>query len=246
MGRFCFGFLRGLIIVENLVVATLASLLIYVSFSAMDQDFGMDTLNDNHPKNVHAYISAISAGVGIIIVLLSLLGLFGAAKKSKSALAMYAATIFFMISGLAVLAIYTVTMRNNGVVYRDVDKSIVNTTIVIYNHTDANDMRTRVLDHIQKRLSCCGINSPSDWKDYGLHKIPKSCCSNHTESNQPLIKYCEQSDYRIGCWRAMTDFFHANLSSARTVLYILIGFGSVCSLAAFSMVRTLKRSLEVV
>lgn len=227
-------------------MATLASLLIYVSFSAMDHDFGMDTLNDNHPKVVHTYISAISAGVGIIIALLSLLGLFGAIKKSKSALGMYAAIIFFMISMLAILVVITLTMKNTGVVYSNVDKSIVNTTVNVYSHTDVNDVKTRVLDHIQRKLSCCGINSPNDWKEYGLHKIPKSCCSNPLESNQPLFKYCEQSEFKAGCWRAMTDYFHANLATARTVLYVIIGFGLICSLAAFFMVRTLKRSLEVV
>lgn len=231
---------------ENLIVGALAGLLIYVSFSAMDQDFGMDTLNDNHPKVVHAYISAISAGVGIIIALLSLLGLFGAIKKSKSSLGMYAAIIFFMIAVLAVFAVVTLTMKNTGATYKDFDRSIVNTTVALYNHTDSNDIKTRILDQIQKRLSCCGVNSPNDWKDYGIHKIPKSCCSNHTESIQPLFKFCEQSEHNTGCWKAMTDYFHANLSTARLFLYIIIGFGLICSLGAFSMVRTLKRSLEVV
>lgn len=246
MGQFCFSFIRTLIIIENILVAALASLLIYVSFSAMDQDFGMDTLNDNHPKVVHAYISAISAGVGIIILLLSLLGLFGALKKSKSALIMYAGIIFFMISILAVLVLLTLTMRTQGVQYRDVDKAIVNTTVAIYDHTDSNDIKTKFLDQIQKKLQCCGVNSPNDWKDYGHFKIPKSCCTNHLESSLPSFKYCEQSDFKTGCWRALTDYFHSNLSTARMILYVIIGFGLCSSLAAFSLIRTLKRSSDVV
>lgn len=246
MGRFCFSFIRTLIIIENIVVAALASLLIYVSFSAMDQDFGMDTLNDNHPKVVHAYISAIAAGVGIIILLLSLLGLFGALKKSKSALIMYAAIIFFMISLLAILVLLTLTMKTQGVIYRDVEKSIVNATIAIHDHTETNDIKTNFLDQIQRKLQCCGINSPNDWKEYGHKKIPKSCCTNHLESLLPAFKYCEQSDFKTGCWRALTDYFHANLGTARMILYFIIGFGLCSSVAAFSLVRTLKRSSEVV
>lgn len=246
MSQICFSFVRCIIITENFAVAIMASLLIYVSLSAMDGDFGMDTLQDNHPKNVHAYISAISLGVGIIIALLSMLGLFGAIKKSRSVLTMYAAIIFFMITILSILAVLTLTIKSDGVVYRDVDKGLVNSTIAIYNYTDSNDIKTRVLDSVQKRLSCCGINSPNDWKDYGLHKIPKSCCSNHIESTQPYFKYCEQTDYRIGCWRAMTDYFHANLATARALLYMIIGFGLICVLAAYFLVRFLRRSLEVV
>lgn len=215
----------------------------------MDQDFGMDTLNDNHPKVVHAYISAISAGIGIITALLSLLGLFGAIRKSKSALGMYAAIIFFMISILAILVVLTLTMKSNGVIYRDVDKSIVNTTVTMYSHVDMNNVKTRVIDRLQQELSCCGINSPNDWKEYSLRKIPKSCCSNLVDTDltfKPPFKYCEQSDFKVGCWRAMTDYFHSNLSTVRVILYVLIGFGLLCSLAACSMVKTLKRSIEVV
>lgn len=249
MGRFCFSLMRGVLIFTNLSVTSLACLLIYVSFSAMDQDFGMDTLNDNHPKVVHAYMSAISAGVGIITALLSLIGLFGAIRKSKSALGMYAAIIFFMISMLAILLVLTLTMKTNGVVYRDIDKSLVNTTVTMYNHTDVTNVRTQVLDHLQQKLSCCGINSPSDWKDYGIHKMPKSCCATPIDTDfsfKPPFKYCEQSDYKTGCWRAMTDYFHSNLSTFRIILYAMIGFGLACSLAACSMVKTLKRSSEVV
>jgi len=232
---------------ENFVILAIAGLLIYISFNAMDQDFGMDTLNDNHPRVVHTYISAISAGVGIIIALMSVLGLFGATKKSESVLAMYTAILFLMMIILSVLVVVTLTMQNNGVVYKDLDKGIVNTTVNLYNHTNNNDYRKRAIDQIQKHLSCCGINSPYDWRDYGTtKKIPRSCCSNHAESLQPLFKYCEQSDFKVGCWRAMTDYFHTNLSSARTFLYILIGFGLACSLASISMIRTLRRRLEIV
>lgn len=249
MGRLCFSIVRSLIIIENLIVLTLASFVIYISFTGMDQDFGMDSLNDNHPKSVHAYMTAISSGVGIIIALLSILGLFGALKKSKSVLSMYAIIIFFMVAILAVMAVITLTMRTTGVVYRDLDKTIVNTTVNAYSHTDNNDYKltTKFFDYIQKRLSCCGINSPNDWKDYGQLKIPKTCCTTHIESAQPLpFKYCEQSEFKVGCWRAFTDYTHANLSTVRLILYIIIAFGLVCCLAAFSMARFIKRSLEVV
>jgi CD63 antigen len=250
MGRLCFGLTRTFLIVENFVVVTLASLLIYISVSAMDQDFGMDLLNDSHPKVVHTYISAICAGVGIIIALVSVLGLFGSIRKSESALAMYTAIVLFMLIVLSVLVVITITMQNNGksVAYKDLDKSVVNATINIYNYENLQDFRTRALDQIQKQLSCCGINSPNDWKDFGhIRKVPKSCCSIHVETSQPaLFKYCEQSEFKIGCWRAMTDHFHSNIASVRTSLYVLIGFSFVCSLASISMIRTLRRRSEVV
>lgn len=246
MGQFCFNLVRALILLENLVVVLLASMLIYMSFSAMDQDFGLDILNDNHPKDVHAYITAICAGIGIIIALVSILGLFGAIKKSKSALIMYGSIILFMVIVLITLTLFSVT-RNSSQQYKDLDKSVVNATIAMYNHTEKErDVRKMILDLVQKKLSCCGINSPNDWKDYGIHKIPAPCCSNHTTTNEFPVSFCEQSDFKIGCWKAMNDYFQANLSTARTFIYIIVGLGLACSTAAFLMVRTLRKSLEVV
>lgn len=264
MSRFCFGLMKFLIIVENVIVALLATGLIYVSISAVDKDHGMDTLNDSHPKVVHNYISLISAGVGIIILLLSSLGLFGALTKSKTLLYMYAGIVFSMIFILAVIAGITLTIRTSGAKYKDVDKGIINETIAIYKHAQPEDIKTRLLDQLQERLQCCGINSPNDWKDFGQHKIAKSCCINRIESsittltttsssvastNQtglPSFKYCEQSDYKIGCWPALTDYFHANLSAVRSMLYVIIGVGLVSSICAFFMSRTIKQRLEVV
>ena len=247
MGRLCFGLTRTFLILVNFIIVFLACLLIYISFSALDQDFGMDVLNDNHPKIVHTYISAISAGVGIIIALMSILGLFGALKKSESVLAMYSAIIFFMIIILTLLVILSITVRKETA-YKDIDKSIVNSTVHIYNFTNINDFRTKALDQIQKRLNCCGINSPNDWRDYGhIRKIPRSCCSNQIETSQPaLFKYCEQSDYKIGCWKSMTDYLDANISSVKTFLYILNAFGLTCSVASLYMIRTIRRRFEVV
>lgn len=247
MGQICFNIVRALILLENLAVVLMASMLIYISFSAMDQDFGLDILKDNHPKDVHAYITAICAGIGIIIALVSILGLFGAVRKSKSALIMYGSIILSMVAILAILSLFSMTTRNGGQPYRDLDKSVVNATIAMYNHTgEERDVRRMILDLVQKKLSCCGINSPNDWKEYGMHKIPTPCCSNHTESSQPPIKYCEQSDYKTGCWKAMNEYFQANLSTARTFVYTIVGLGLMCSTAAFLMVRTLRKGLEVV
>lgn len=258
MVRFCFGLFRFLIIVLNVIVALLAAGLIYVSFNAMDEDFGLDTLKDNHPKNVHARIAVISVGVGFIILLLSLLGLFGASKKSKTLLYMYAGIVFSMIFILAIIAGITLTMKPSGSKYRDADKGIVNQTIAIYKHAEPEDMKTKLLDQLQERLQCCGVNSPNDWKDFGERKISKSCCSNRIESpagatttssssapNLPSFKYCEQSDYKIGCWPALTDYFHANLSAVRLILYVIICVGLFSSITAFLMSRTIKQRLEV-
>lgn len=247
MRRLCFSIIRSLVIVVNLIVTVLAALLIYVSFTAFDQNYELDTLGDTHPKLVHTYVSIICAGLGLIIALLSFLGLFGAARKSKSILATYAAILFILVSILLILVIVTYSIQNaSNSSYKEIDKSFVNSTVVVYNYVDSSDMKTRIIDNIQRSFSCCGVNSPNDWTEFSLHKIPKSCCSEPVESSLPVFKYCAESDHKIGCWKALVDHFHANLSSVRTVLYVFIAFGLICMSAVGFIILSLKKSLDVV
>lgn len=249
MRRFCFGFARTLLIIVNLIIATLAALLIYISFTALDQNYEFDSMSsDGQPSLVHTYVSIICAGLGLIIFLLSLLGFFGALKKSKSILITYAAIIFVMVSILFILVIltYSLNTQANQSSYKEIDKSFVNSTIVVYNYVDSSDMKTRIIDNIQRSFACCGVNSPNDWTEYSLHKIPRSCCSEPVESNLPSFKYCAESDHKIGCWKALSDHFYANLASVRIVLYAIMTFGLVCTLAACYMMATLKKILDVV
>lgn len=247
MRQLCFSITRSLVIIINLLVSALACLLIYVSFNAFDQDYELDTLGDsNQPRLVHIYVSVIAAGLGLIIALLSLLGLAGALKKSKSILVTYAAIVLVLISVLLILVFTTFTINKSTSNYKEVDKSFVNSTVVVYNYVDSSDIKSRIIDNIQRSFSCCGVNSPNDWTEYSLHMIPKSCCSEPVQSSLPVFKYCAESDHKIGCWKALTDHFHANLASVRTVLYVLIAFGLVCTTAAFFMYRTLKNNFDIV
>lgn len=247
MRNLCFTITRGLVIIVNLIICALACLLIYVSFNAFDQDYELDTLNDSgQPRLVHVYVSIIAAGLGLIIALLSLLGLVGSVKKSKSILVTYAAIVLILVSLLFALVFITYTLNKSTSNYKEIDKSYVNSTVVVYNYVDSSDMKTRIIDNIQRSFSCCGVNSPTDWTEYSLHKIPKSCCSEPVESSLPVFKYCAESDHKIGCWKALTDHFHDNLPSVRIVFYVLIAFGLVCSAAALFMYRTLKKNFDVV
>lgn len=247
MRRLCFTITRSLVIIVNLISTALALLLIYTSFNLFSKKNSPDLLNDGPPKLDHIYVILTAAAIGLIIALLSLLGLFGAIKKSKSALGTYAAIVFFLISLLFILVVVTYTMPNNPPQnYKDLDKSFVNYTIAIYNYVDPTDDFTKLIDNVQKRFACCGVNSPNDWLEYYSHKIPKSCCLEPVESSLPKFKYCAESDFRFGCYRALMDSLYSSLPALRAILYVIMVFGLICTTAAFFMIRTLRRSLDVV
>lgn len=230
----------------NLVVTAIAMYLLYASISAFDRDFGLDSLNDSHPNVVHTYISIIGAGTGVIIALLSLIGFCGAVKKSRAALTLYAAIIFMMVVFLIMMVTLTFQMSDQQSGLKELDKGTVNATITMYDFTNPNDIKTKGWDRLQKQLKCCGVNSPSDWSEYSLHKIPPTCCKEPTESSLPVFQYCVESDFKVGCYKTIIDLFYANIDKFRIMLCILIVFGISCIVGALCMVRTLKRSLEVV
>lgn len=242
----CFGCIRSLIIIVNLIVAALAVIFIYVSFNAFDQEYDVETINDSHPKLIHTYVTILCAGIGLIIAILALLGLVGSTKRSKSILGTYAAIVSILVSLLALFVLWTFSITSADTFNKEVDKSVVNSTVALYNYVESSDRKTQFIDKIQRSFACCGINSPNDWNDYHQHKIPKSCCSQPVESTLPVFKHCAESDYKIGCWKALTDHMQANMGAIRLVLYILIAFGAFCAFAACFMIHTMKKSLDVV
>lgn len=246
----CFNLVRGLLIIVNLLVASLACLFIYVSFNAFGQVYELEGLSDSQqPRTIHTYVTVLCAGIGLIVAILSLLGLIGATKRSKSILGTYIAIIVLLVSMLIALIALTYTLASSdafGGSNRELDKSIVNSTIVLYNYIDQSDMKSQIIDRTQKSFSCCGVNSPSDWNEYNNFKIPKSCCEKPIESSLPVYKYCPDSDFKTGCWKALTDYILENISTLRAVLYSLLAFATICAFAAGFMIHTMRKSLDVV
>lgn len=245
----CFNLVRAILIIVNLIVASLAALFIYISFNAFSQEYEIESgfSDSQHPHQIHLYVTVICAGIGLITVILSLLGMAGAIKRSKSFLITYIAIITLLVSSLIVIILLTYNLASpDAFGNRELDKSIVNSTVVLYNYVEPNDRRTQLIDRVQKSFSCCGINSPNDWSDFNQHKIPKSCCSQPIESSLPKYKYCAESDFRQGCWKALTDHIQENLGSIRCVLYILMGFAGLCACAAIYIIYTIRKTLDVV
>lgn len=137
-------------------------------------------------------------------------------------------------------------MNNSISTPQEVDKSFVNSTLVVYNYVDSGDVKTRFIDSIQKSFSCCGVNSPNDWTEYSIQKIPRSCCADPVESSLPVFKYCAESDHKIGCWKALMDYFYANIASFRSILYIFLVFGLVCASAAGFIIVALRHNFDVI
>jgi CD63 antigen len=83
-----------------------------------------------------------------------------------------------------------------------------------YNFTDSSDRLTKVVDDMQSRFHCCGVNGSADWKT----GIPFSCCSEYVPSSadsvpQP-IRYCpndsRQPAFSQGCLNKVVNAVNAH------------------------------------
>lgn len=235
---------RSFVIIINTLVAFLACLLIYASYTTSNKDFNAESLGE--PKLINTYVSIIFASFGLLVAIVASLGLVGGIKQSKTLLAIYATIVFTSILFVLFVIVLTYTSNASNLSITEVDKTFVNSTVVVYNYVNSNDYRTTMIDYIQRTFSCCGVNSPDDWSEYALHKIPKSCCSSPIESQLPVYKYCQESDYKTGCWKAVTDVFFANMPLFRVSLYVAIAFGTICTFVAVFMIKALKLDLDMV
>lgn len=242
---------RAFLIILNIMLIVPACLLIFASFKVANDhqhtDAALSLASQSNP--ILTYSCVFGATLGVIIVCIYGLGLYGAIKRSDSILLTYAAilSILFILLSVTIISTYTISTEKHRKAYEELDKAYVNSSVSMYNYVDPNDLQTRMIDNIQKKFACCGFNSPNDWLEYSFHKIPKSCCSEPVESSLPVFKYCPESDYKTGCWRPMVEHFYSTiLPSLRQILYSLLYFKFAMLVATLFVLGTGKKNLDVV
>ncbi|XP_077283916.1 tetraspanin 29Fb [Arctopsyche grandis] len=164
-----------------------------------------------------AYFSPASLliAIGIIMLIVSLFGCFGAAKESTCLINIFSLllSLVFIMEISAAIAAYSLPSGLNEMISGN-----LNDSMQLYGE---NTMATKELDVLQSKWICCGVNDYKEWENtpygnkLGDDFVPKSCCghSEHGES-------CDITDVaKSGCLRQMKDIIS---NSA-----ILLGTGSL-------------------
>ncbi|XP_055917700.1 23 kDa integral membrane protein [Eupeodes corollae] len=106
---------------------------------------------------------------GAIIFLIASLGCFGAIKESPSLLIMYA----FM---LGIVFIVELAVGIAAIVYKS-DLEMILKNSLMDSIKRSNDDDLKAWDNIQRKLMCCGVDNPSDWRGISRDKtLRASCC----------------------------------------------------------------------
>ncbi|XP_005176550.1 23 kDa integral membrane protein isoform X1 [Musca domestica] len=121
---------------------------------------------------------------GLIIFLIASLGCFGAIKESPTLLLAYALL-------LAIIFIIELAVGIAASVFKsDLEMAIKNSLQDSIKRSNKDDMMA--WDNIQRKLMCCGVDYPSDWRTMSANKtLPASCC--HPEYIEESVGHCTES-----------------------------------------------------
>jgi len=173
---------------------------------------------------------------GVVILLISFLGCFGACMKIRWMLITYAVALLVLIVGQIILL--SISAANRQETENHVKEVWMGD---LKNYTLANNHSMVEIDDLQKKLECCGVESVDDWKDnLELNKtfsVPSSCCKNDT-ANCGQGYFSNPDNYKIytdGCYDEARANIMIYLEVAFWFIITIIGVQAVLVVAAFCL-----------
>ena len=159
---------------------------------------------DNEVTYYFTIVALIIIGMGAFIVILSLVGCFGAIKESKCLLIFYAAIVIFVTLSQSIGIIVSAIMKE------DVQNHLANTlNTTLVNYYGKQDDVTKLFNRGMEKHECCGMNGFKDFQhlDSSIDISPQCCrksaskCNvvnlGETESQGCLIKFFDVMENRL-------------------------------------------------
>ncbi|KAL1506491.1 hypothetical protein ABEB36_005847 [Hypothenemus hampei] len=233
--RWCYSCLKFLFILFNIIflVFGIAGVVLVV-WLLIDHTIPLHFTQDPEDFMIATVMYLVFA---ILLILLSILGLYSAIKDARWA----------VIVSICLLLIVIVVEVASGVwTWINLDtldefaRSSAKRTIQEYD--TSKNMRD-LLDSLQSKMHCCGVDSPSDWarnKDINLgiaskptkFNIPESCCRKGIADSQCIavtqeIKIGESPNYDVihprGCHIVIKEFILKNLTCVFSTFGSIVG-----------------------
>lgn len=177
-------------------------------------------------------------GTGTTIVVFGLFGCFATCRGSPWMLKLYAMFLSLVFLAELVAGI-------SGFVFRhEIKDTFLRTYTDAMQNYNGNDERSRAVDHVQRSLSCCGVQNYTNWSTspYFLeHGVPPSCCMNDTDCNPQDLHNLTVAATKVnqkGCYDLVTSFMETNMGIIAGVAFgiafsQLIGMLLACCLSRF-------------
>lgn len=108
----------------------------------------------------YQYALFILLGIGVLMVLLAFCGCCGALKESTCMLVSFFCCMLIVLTAEIAAGVWA--YQNSDKLELFVKTNFKNTISSEYSVIDS---RTEVVDLVQRRLQCCGVDGPSDWSN---------------------------------------------------------------------------------
>ena len=169
------------------------------------------------------FASLVIIGTGAFIVLLSLVGCFGAIKESKCLLILYALVVILITMAQSIGIILSA-------VYQEQLKNHISTTLqpFLQHYGNESDIK-KIWDVKMTNLNCCGVKGWEDFK--GLKpptiEIAPVCCNPNQSCNVATISDNKNSSVPGCVEKVFTDmkdqWMHAIIIAAVVILIEILG-----------------------
>ncbi|AWP10206.1 putative CD63 antigen isoform 5 [Scophthalmus maximus] len=146
-------------------------------------------------------------GVGAMVFLIAFFGCCGAWKESYCMVTMFAILLSLIIFVEIAAAI-------TGYIFRQKVSEVVHEslTTVFSQYNSVQPQFRDYLDKLQISLSCCGVNSSSDWVQHkpDNNSVPDSCCKTKTTDCGVGAMTDANKVNEKGCQGALVEFLKNN------------------------------------
>ncbi|RWS04749.1 UHRF1-binding protein 1-like protein, partial [Dinothrombium tinctorium] len=136
--------------------------------------------------------------IGVVLFAIAFLGCCGAFKENHCMLVTFSIIILIILIVELIIGGVIIAFKNE---VRAAVKTALTKLMDQYHPQEHNDTVSTVIDELQQRQHCCGVESYKDWYNVTSWKhnmsVPSSCCKNSTESQNSDC--APQNAYTEGC-----------------------------------------------
>lgn len=194
---------------------------VYLSFIQTDVIIINRLIKTDKFDSYLAYILLVFIGLGLISLILAFFSIYGMVKRNRP-LSLFVA-VLWVFSLVLNLVMFIVLFLYYYLILPQLRPLLVHTL------QRSPSTTSNLLDIIQFRYFCCGINSKNDYKNLSLDPLPSSCCrvpncwheadmnrNNSSNTTMPLM-------YSSGCYPIIHQYVTIEV-------WTLVGITGLCAL----------------
>jgi hypothetical protein len=184
---------------------------------------------------------------GIIVAILGFLGCWGAVKKVRVLLVLYAVVVLLIFILEIAAGIYAYKKKDK--VEAKIASAVKKGIEVNYGKGDkASVLVTKAVDLFQKKIKCCGVKGPGDyqhsyWKEHNStnhQSVPLSCCRKETNGCNVNVGVNSTNIWNNGCVDQSKKWAQGNmmyLVNVGVVIAVVELAGIVCAVCLWFSFR---------